>query len=153
MGSRSDGNYVALRAAARISGGEILRDARGMPDFFAVLTSDLEVNGQKPDRLLMGKYEACARLGGLYALPLEAPRTGLTFETAAALVLEKGLGYHLLTLAEWALLCKSAEDEGGGYVNADAPISTGSGAWAYAHNGRWTGVWDAAGNVREWLCG
>ena len=89
MGSRSDGNYAALRAAARISGGEILRDARGMPDFFAVLTSDLEVNGQKPDRLLMGKYEACARLGGLYVLPLESPRTGLTFEAAAALVLEK----------------------------------------------------------------
>lgn len=154
MGSRSDGNYAALRAAARISGGEILRDARGMPDFFAVLNaSDLTVNGQKLDRLLMGKYEACARLGGLYALPLESPRTGLTFEAAAALVLEKGLGYHLLTLAEWALLCKSAEDEGGGYVNADAPISTGSGAWAYAHNGRWTGVWDAAGNVREWICG
>jgi hypothetical protein len=85
MGSGSDGNYAALRAAARISGGEILRDARGMPDFFAVLTSDLEVNGQKPDRLLMGKYEACARLGGLYALPLESPRTGLTFEMAAAL--------------------------------------------------------------------
>ena len=111
MGSRSDGNYAALRAAARISGGEILRDARGMPDFFAELNaSDLTVNGQKPDRLLMGKYEACARLGGLYALPLESPRTGLTFEAAAALVLEKGLGYHLLTLAEWALLCKSAED-------------------------------------------
>ena len=66
MGSRSDGNYAALRAAARISGGEILRDARGMPDFFAALNaSDLTVNGQKPDRLLMGKYEACARLGGL----------------------------------------------------------------------------------------
>lgn len=154
MSTQSDGNYAAIRAAARLSGGEILRDARGMPDFFAVFDSPgLSVNGQKPDRLLMGKYEACARLDSLYALPLEAPRTGLTFDKAAALTLEKGLGYHLLTLAEWALLCQNAEEGADGHTHADAPISTGCGAWAYAHNGRWTGVWDAAGNVREWVCG
>ena len=147
-------NYETLRAAAQLSGGDVLLDARGMPDFFTALDSPgLTVNGKALIRVLMGKYEACGRFESLYALPLETPKTGLTFDAAAKMALDKGLGYHLMTLAEWALLCKGAAESAGGHVNADAPAASGRGAWAYAHNGRWNGVWDAAGNVREWVSG
>ena len=147
-------NYETLCAAARLTGGEVLTDARGMPDFFAAMDGGgLTVNGKRVGRLLMGKYEACERAGRLYALPLETPKTGMTFDAAAKSALEKGLGYHLMTLAEWALLCQNADAETGGYVGASAAAQTGRGAWAYAHNARWNGVWDAAGNVREWVSG
>ena len=147
-------NYETLRAAAQLSGGDVLLDARGMPDFFTAFDQpNLTVNGKKPNRLLMGKYEACERFESLYALPLETPKTGMTFDAAAKMALDKGLGYHLMTLAEWALLCREADENADGYVNADAPTASGCGAWAYAHNGRWNGVWDAAGNVREWVSG
>lgn len=147
-------NYEALRAAASLTGGEVLTDARGLPDFFAAFEAPgLKTNGKAPGRMMMGKYEACERLGGLYSLPLEQPKTGLTFDAAVGLALAKGLGYHLMTIAEWALMVGSADAQAGGHVGTDAPGATGRGAWSYAHNLRWTGVWDAAGNVREWVSG
>lgn len=149
-------NYAALKAAAQSVGGEMRLDAGGNADLFVVFAPDgadkAPAFGGK-NRLLIGKYECCERLGGLYSLPLEEPKTGMTFEEAAERALVKGLGYHLMTIAEWALLCERGSAKADGRVDQTAGSATGSGTWRFAHNAKWSGVWDAAGNVREWISG
>lgn len=150
------GNYASAAAAARLTGGELMLDTGGMPDFFSVLSAGSEkafiVGGSSVSRVLVGKYECTQRLGCLCSAPMETPKTYLRFDDALGLALSKGLGYHLMTLAEWAMLCARSSGVSG-HVSAGEPTVTGSGAWAYAHNGRWSGVWDLAGNVREWVSG
>lgn len=149
-------NYGTLKAAARSIGGEMLLDAAGQADLF---TAFEPTEGDKSPafgeklRLLIGKYECCERLGMLCSQPLEQPKTGLTFDAVAALVLQKGLGYHLMTLAEWALLCERGSTKADGVTNQAAKGITGGGTWRFAHNAKWSGVWDAGGNVREWVSG
>lgn len=149
-------NYAVLQAAASFVGGEVRTDAAGKADLFVVFEPDTQDKAPAfggKNRLLMGKYECCERMGGLHSLPLEEPKTGLTFDAAAEAVLQKGLGYHLMTIAEWALLCERGSAEADGRTGQGTKAATGSGTWFYAHSAKWTGVWDAAGNVREWVSG
>lgn len=150
------GNYASAAGAAHLAGGELLLDANRMPDFFSVLPAGSEkaftVGGKSVSRILVGKYECAKRNNHLCTVPLEMPAVYMTFDSAVRMAHEKGLGYHLMTISEWAMLCARASVSSG-YVSESQPTVTGSGGWAYAHNERWTGVWDLAGNVREWLSG
>ena len=135
------------------------------------------VNGQEVDGVYLSKYQNVVYNSRAYSLPVENPQTSLTFDQARQACEAKGLGWHLMTNAEWAALalwCRKngtipkgnnnygkdymessymaipATHDSNGRVNR---VYTGTGPLTWSHNGQVAGIWDLNGNVYEWVGG
>ncbi len=130
------------------------------------------VNQKRYDKFYVSKYQNVVMHGRAYSLPMQAPKLNSNFYDAFDACKAKGLGWHLMTNAEWAYLALQGHlprgnNNGGGDYRGDrggsrvtlanlSPgevIFTGSGPLSFSHNGESSGIWDLNGNVSEWVSG
>lgn len=134
------------------------------------------VNGVEVDAVYISKYQNMIQNGRAYSLPMQDPAVSLDFDAARAACEAKGLGWHLMTNAEWAaiaLWCRKNglmpkgnnaygkdSSESAAFAlptSADGAntgrVATGSGPVTWSHNGAESGIWDLKGNVHEWVGG
>lgn len=131
------------------------------------------VNGARKSKFYVSKYQNVVINERAYSLPLQVPSLKMNFDAALAACSKKGLGWHLMTNAEWAYLAllghlpKGNNNSGSDYKGeerggtraelADKSLGdrvlTGSGPLAFSHNGNESGIWDFNGNINEWVGG
>lgn len=138
------------------------------------------VNGVEVDQIFVGVYPGCIVNGQLLSLPDRVPATSVAYDTGISLARAAGLGWHVMTNAEWAavaLLCYVKGDSPRGNTNwglssdnlsekgrrtdglAAGTASgtgltlTGSGPVSWRHNRDYAGIADLAGNVWEQVTG
>ncbi|UJA00999.1 hypothetical protein [Acinetobacter johnsonii] len=139
------------------------------------------INGVEKSEIFIGTYSGTIRKGELLSLPNQAPVAAnyVSYFNAAK---ANGAGHHMMTNAEWAALAlKSWKDntlpQGNGYygrssldatqfgrradgldatqgiTTGDPRILTGSGPVSFRHNGKYNGISDLAGNVKDMVQG
>lgn len=134
------------------------------------------VNGQEVDAIYISKYENVIEDGYAYSLPAKIPAVSMNFEEASRACTDKGLGWHLMTKAEWAMIaqwcvsnrflprgnCGFGKDicetsykavpasTMDGKVNL---VMTGTGPVEWSHDRTSAGIWDLKGNLGEWVGG
>jgi len=140
------------------------------------------LNGVIKPFIYVSKYQNIVVGSGAAAralsLKYQDPANSLTIDSALTNCKLKGVGWHLVTNAEWAavaLWCKkngfmprgnnnygydaavatekgipSHKDTG---VNKTGRVATGSGPVAWSHDGSPFGIYDLNGNVSEWVGG
>lgn len=137
------------------------------------------VDGVEKNEIFISKYQNIVMNDRAYSLPFKDPRASLTFDQAKAFCENKGLGWHLMTNAEWAALalwCKKngymprgnnnygadhgAAHEKGVETTKESSglfrtlrVATGSGPVSWAHDNSNNGIFDLNGNVWEWTGG
>jgi len=138
------------------------------------------VNGATKPQLYISKYQCFTTGAGATlrasSLKHQDPANTITFDNALLACNQKGVGWHLMTNAEWAaiaLWCKkqgfwprgnnsygkdyAINSEKGipGYFSSNniARVLTGSGPMAWSHDGGPFGIYDLNGNVNEWVSG
>jgi hypothetical protein len=135
------------------------------------------VNGVEKDAIYISKYQNIVMNGRAYSLPHKDPAVYTNFDQAKSYCEAKGLGWHLMTNAEWAaiaLWCKkngfmprgnnnygadtsAAHEKGVMTWMYDATrigrVATGSGPASWAHDNTNDGIFDMNGNVWEWVGG
>ncbi|MBE6537925.1 MAG: hypothetical protein E7671_00480 [Ruminococcaceae bacterium] len=131
------------------------------------------VNGVRKSKFYVSKYQNVVLNERAYSLPLQVPELKMNFDASISACAKKGLGWHLMTNAEWAYLAlvgylpRGNNNSGSDYRGAERGgirtekadrslteyILTGSGPAAYAHNGESSGIWDLNGNKNEWVGG
>ena len=191
MPANFDLSNLALKALA--PNNEILYDDKGLPSIMVKIPKmtyaqlglgssnaihpAFIVNGQEVDAIYISKYQNIVVDGRAYSLPGEEPKHTINFDTAAKACTDKGVGWHLMTRAEWAALalwCKNngTMPKGNNNYGKDTSesvykaipmardgsnnitrVATGSGPLAWSHDGTPSGIWDLNGNVNEWVGG
>lgn len=132
------------------------------------------VDGVVKDGIWISKYQNVIKDGRAYSLPGVAPGHSMTIDAASAASKAKGVGWHLMTNAEWAaiaLWCKkngfmprgnnnngkdhSMPHENGRLETPSSPsrILTGTGPVSFAHDNTIAGIYDLNGNVNEFVDG
>lgn len=137
------------------------------------------INGVEQDAIYISKYLNIVEDNRAYSLPMKVPKTNVTFDQAWQYCKNKGKGWHLMTSAEWAaiaLWCKKNGIMPKGNNNCGKEISeanlpqkavaanrnvsgdiektlTGSGGYAWNHDGTAAGIADLNGNIWEWNAG
>ena len=134
------------------------------------------VNGVTKDVIYVSKYQNIVSDSRAYSIPSQNPAASLTFDNALTYSKNKGVGWHLMTNAEWAaiaLWCKKNDFMPRGNNNYGADIgaawekgkmmtnsagqtnavATGSGPKSWAHDNSNEGIFDLNGNVNEWVGG
>lgn len=137
------------------------------------------INGIEQEFIYISKYQNIVEDNRAYSLPINAPKTWVTFDQAWDYCKNKGAGWHLMTNAEWAavaLWCKKSGIMPKGNNNCGKDISetnfpqkaiaatrgsdgkisktlTGSGGTSWSHDGTEAGIADLNGNVFEWNSG
>jgi len=190
-------NFDDLKLSVEaLSGGKntVLFDDKGMPSIMAripkfkisdVINGGADtthpafiVNDVEKNEIYISKFQNIVINDRAYSLPLKDPKISLNFDTAKTYCENKGVGWHLMTNAEWAALalwCKkndfmprgnnnygtdhSAPHEKGvetyfdSGVGKTGRVATGSGPAAWAHDNTNSGIFDLNGNVWEWVGG
>lgn len=137
------------------------------------------INGVEHDMIYISKYQNIVENERAYSLPINVPKTWVSFDQAWNYCQNKGSGWHLMTNAEWAaiaLLCKKIGTMPKGNNNSGKDISeanlpqkaiaatygsdgrinkilTGSGGISWNHDDTEAGIADLNGNVFEWNSG
>ena len=139
------------------------------------------INGVEKSEIFIGTYEGTIRNGELLSLPNSAPSVA-TYNAYFAAAIANGTGHHMMTNAEWAALAvrswkNGTMPMGNGYygrasedatqygrrvdgldatlgtTTGDARILSGTGPVSFRHNGKYNGISDLAGNVKDMLQG
>lgn len=130
------------------------------------------VNNKRYGKFYVSKYQNVVIHGRAYSLPMQIPKMNSNFNDAFEACKAKGLGWHLMTNAEWAYLALQGHlprgnNNGGGDYRGEREgsrvtlanlspgeiIFTGSGPLSFSHNGESSGIWDLNGNTSEWVSG
>ncbi len=191
MPANFDLSNLALKALA--PNNEILYDDKGLPSIMVKIPKmtyaqlglgastavhpAFIVNGQEVDAIYISKYQNIVVDGRAYSLPGEEPKHTINFDSAISACTAKGVGWHLMTRAEWAaiaLWCKAngTMPKGNNNYGKDTSetvyraipmakdgsnrttrVATGTGPLAWSHDGTPSGIWDLNGNVNEWVGG
>ena len=190
------GNYDELAlAVAALSGGKnrVLLDDIGMPGIYvsipkgyngavikngdnSVVHPAFKVNGVEKDEILISKYQNYVYNNRGYSLPNYLPKTSVNQGSSKTYCTNKGKGFHLMTMAEWAYVALWSRKNGtmphgnnnygkdsaypyetgtpirksGSTVELVAP---GSGPATWSHDHTNAGIFDLNGNIYEWQDG
>lgn len=192
----TDGYRKAVESA---SGGKntVVYDAQGNPNVMVVVPrfniEDLDLigldlgtgthpafqtNGTPRSEILIGKYLASNAVDGTAVVGGAAPRGGVNFDVAKGLCTQKGEGWHLMSIHEWAAVAlwslanntvprgntnngRSHQNkwevapraDGGkpGDAGAEGYSLTGKGHLHWSHDHSAFGIMDLVGNLSEWI--
>ncbi|MAD74992.1 MAG: hypothetical protein CML20_09415 [Rheinheimera sp.] len=136
-------------------------------------------NGVEINEVYIAKYLASAGAsGGCSVVGDAAPMTNVDYDTAKALCKNKGAGWHMMSIHEWAAVAlwsfaNGTEPRGNtdygrshestietavrvdnktpGDRSGTGATKTGTGPQAWSHDGTSLGIADLVGNVYEWL--
>ncbi len=132
------------------------------------------VNGVEKSEMFIGKFQAIVHDGNALSLPGQDPANSYTFDQALSYCAAKGIGWHLMTNAEWAAIAlwcwkngfmprgnnNNLSDASAAYeravkatIGADNRSLTGTGPASWYHDNTPFGIADLNGNVWEWAGG
>ncbi|AWL12806.1 hypothetical protein HMF8227_02354 [Saliniradius amylolyticus] len=192
----TDGYKKAVESA---SGGRntVVYDAQGNPNVMVVVPrfnvedlglTDLnlgvgthpafQTNGVPRGEILIGKYLASYADDGSAVVGGARPRTSVDYDQAKLLCSDKGQGWHMMSIHEWAAVAlwsmangtvprgntnygrahdahleTATRFDGGqpGDMSGDGRTDTGKGPATWSHDHTKFGIADLVGNVFEWL--
>ena len=192
------GNYDEMALAVEmLSGGtnRVLLDDIGLPGVYVSIPKGysgnvvaegdtsrvhpaFKVDGVEKSEILISKFQNIVYNNRAYSLPKRLPRTSVNQPNSKLYCTNKGKGFHLMTLAEWAYVAlwsrkNGTMPHGNNNYGADSAyphekgvqigsldgsgriqwVATGSGPETWAHNHNNSGIFDLNGNVWEWQDG
>ncbi|MFT4029737.1 MAG: SUMF1/EgtB/PvdO family nonheme iron enzyme [Protaetiibacter sp.] len=189
----SDDELLDLAVKTTAGMNAVVRDDRGLPSVMVRIPSfrvsevvekgrdgthpAFLVGGREVPEIYVSKYQNVVIDGRAYSLPGQDPAAEMTFDEAIGYCESKGVGWHLMTNAEWAaiaLWCRANgfQPKGNNLLGKDvtesvqtaipstydaagrvAHVRTGTGPVTWSHNGEASGIYDLNGNVCEFVGG
>ena len=135
------------------------------------------INTVEHGEITVGKFNGTHHGERIYSLPLEKPSDNLRWDEAREAIEAKGYGHHMMTLAEWAMVCllgkltgilpKGNNDNGKDHSESKITgiicerddgglprlLLEGSGNRMYSSTEDQNGIFGLNGNVCNWIAG